>query len=115
MDVASFTTFRNVQKAQIKLKVLTLHPYYPELNPIESLWDILDKQVWAKEADPHNVRRDKDVNTTGHLQECVGVQVRAAVATWTMQYEAGRHAVMPNWCTDVLNTLKFDGKSDFGK
>lgn len=76
----------------MKSKVLTLHRCHLELNPIKHLWEVLDEQVWAQEADSHNVRRDKDRNTTGHFRECVGVQVRAAVATWAKQYEAGRHA-----------------------
>ena len=33
-----------------KFKVLTWPPHFPDLNPIEHLWDVLDKQVRSMEA-----------------------------------------------------------------
>uniref|UniRef100_A0AAY5KFW1 Tc1-like transposase DDE domain-containing protein n=1 Tax=Esox lucius TaxID=8010 RepID=A0AAY5KFW1_ESOLU len=39
-----------------KFKVLTRPPNSPDLNPIEHLCDVLDKQVQSTEAPPHNLQ-----------------------------------------------------------
>ncbi|KAI4808546.1 hypothetical protein KUCAC02_000603, partial [Chaenocephalus aceratus] len=50
-----------------------------DLNPVEHLWDVLDKQVRSMEAPPRNLQDIKDLlnvlvpATTAHLQRSTGV------------------------------------------
>ncbi|XP_066556920.1 uncharacterized protein sergef isoform X2 [Amia ocellicauda] len=44
-----------------EFKVLTWPPNSPDLNPIEHLWDVLDKQVRSMEAPPRNLQDLKDL------------------------------------------------------
>ncbi|MCI4387329.1 hypothetical protein PGIGA_G00072870 [Pangasianodon gigas] len=44
-----------------EFKVLTWSPNSPDLNLIEHLWDVLDKQVRSMEAPPHNLQDLKDL------------------------------------------------------
>lgn len=39
-----------------KNKVLTRPPNFPDLNPVERLWDLLAKQFRSMEAAPHNLQ-----------------------------------------------------------
>ncbi|KAK3539724.1 hypothetical protein QTP70_012747 [Hemibagrus guttatus] len=58
-----------------QFEVLTWAPNSPDLNPIQHLWDVPDKQVRSMEA-PHNNLQDlKDLvpDTTAHLQGSSGV------------------------------------------
>ncbi|MCI4386854.1 hypothetical protein PGIGA_G00067410 [Pangasianodon gigas] len=51
-----------------EFKVLTWPPNSPDLNPIEHLWDVLDKQVRSIEAPPHNLQDLKDLLLTSWCQ-----------------------------------------------
>lgn len=42
-------------------KVLTWHPNSADFNPIEHMWDLLDKQFWSMEAPTHNLQGLKDM------------------------------------------------------
>ncbi|KAJ4948457.1 hypothetical protein JOQ06_019991 [Pogonophryne albipinna] len=53
--------FQQVEEHQNELKVLTLPPNSPDLNPVEHLWDVLDKQVRSMEAPPRNLQDIKDL------------------------------------------------------
>ncbi|KAK3533242.1 hypothetical protein QTP70_013655 [Hemibagrus guttatus] len=48
--------------------VLTPPPNSPDLNPIQHLWDVLDMQVRAMEAPPHNLQDLKDLLLTSWCQ-----------------------------------------------
>ncbi|KAK3509804.1 hypothetical protein QTP70_011627 [Hemibagrus guttatus] len=48
--------------------VLTPPPNSPDLNPIQHLWDVLDKQVRSMEAPPHNLQDLKDLLLTSWCQ-----------------------------------------------
>ncbi|KAK3520813.1 hypothetical protein QTP70_032379, partial [Hemibagrus guttatus] len=50
------------------IEVLTWPPNSPDLNPIEHLWDVLDKQVQSLEAPPHNIQDLKDLLLTWWCQ-----------------------------------------------
>merc|ERR1711980_5436 len=43
-------------------------PNSPDLNPMEHLWDVLDKQVRSMEAPPHNLQDLKDLLLTSWCQ-----------------------------------------------
>ena len=45
-----------------------LPPYSPDLNPIEHLWDVLNKQVRSMEAPPRNLKDLKDLLLTSWCQ-----------------------------------------------
>ena len=47
-----------------EFEVLTWPSNSPDLNPIEHLWDVLDKQVRSMEAPPHNLENLKDLLLT---------------------------------------------------
>ena len=47
-----------------EFEVLTWPPNSPDLNPIEHLWDVLNKQVRSMEAPPHNLQDLKDLLLT---------------------------------------------------
>ncbi|KAK3568332.1 hypothetical protein QTP86_004231 [Hemibagrus guttatus] len=51
-----------------QFEVLTLPPNSPDLNPIQHLWDVLDKQVRSMEASPHNLQDLKDLQLTSWCQ-----------------------------------------------
>lgn len=51
-----------------EFKVLTWPPNSPDLNPIEHLWDVLDKQVRSMEAPPRNLQDLKDLLLTSWCQ-----------------------------------------------
>ena len=51
-----------------KFRVLTWPPNSPDLNPIEHLWDVLDKQVRSMEASPRNFQDLKDLLLTSWCQ-----------------------------------------------
>ncbi|MCJ8738877.1 hypothetical protein PDJAM_G00040730 [Pangasius djambal] len=52
-----------------EFKVLTWPPNSPDLNPIEHLWDVLDKQVRSMEAPPHNLQDLKGLLLTSWCQK----------------------------------------------
>ena len=47
-----------------QFEVLPRPPGSPDLNPIQHLWDVLDKQVRSMEAPPHNLQDLKDLLLT---------------------------------------------------
>uniref|UniRef100_A0A8P4G4M8 Transposable element Tcb1 transposase n=1 Tax=Dicentrarchus labrax TaxID=13489 RepID=A0A8P4G4M8_DICLA len=49
-------------------RVLTWPPNSPDLNPVEHLWDALDKQVRSMESPPHNLQDLKDLLQTSWCQ-----------------------------------------------
>ncbi|KAK3536012.1 hypothetical protein QTP70_024504 [Hemibagrus guttatus] len=51
-----------------QFEVLTPPPNSPDLNPIQNLWDVLDKQVPSMEAPPHNLLDLKDLLLTSWCQ-----------------------------------------------
>ena len=51
-----------------ELEVLTRPPNSPDLNPMEHLWDVLDKQVRSTEAPPRNLQDLKDLLLTAWCQ-----------------------------------------------
>ncbi|KAK3570575.1 hypothetical protein QTP86_022521 [Hemibagrus guttatus] len=51
-----------------QFEVLTPPPNSPDLNPIQHLWDVLDKQVPSMEAPPHNLQNLKDLLLTSWSQ-----------------------------------------------
>ncbi|KAK3532871.1 hypothetical protein QTP70_001156 [Hemibagrus guttatus] len=51
-----------------QFEVLTWPPNSPDLNPIQHLWDVLDKQVRSMEARPHNLQDLKDLLLTSWCQ-----------------------------------------------
>ncbi|KAK3527039.1 hypothetical protein QTP86_008668 [Hemibagrus guttatus] len=51
-----------------KFEVLTWPPNSPDLNPIQHLWDVLDKQVQSSEAPPRNLQDLKDLLRTSWCQ-----------------------------------------------
>ncbi|KAJ8417445.1 hypothetical protein AAFF_G00286720 [Aldrovandia affinis] len=51
-----------------EFKVLTWPPNSPDLNPIDHLWNVLDKQVQSMEASPHNLQDLKDLMLTSWCQ-----------------------------------------------
>ena len=51
-----------------EFEVLTWPPNSPDLNPVELLWDVLDKQVQSMEAPPHNLQDLKDLLPTSWCQ-----------------------------------------------
>ncbi|KAF7641916.1 hypothetical protein LDENG_00268470 [Lucifuga dentata] len=72
-----------------EFKVLTWPPNSPDLNPIQHLWDVLEKQVRSMEVPPRNLQDLKDLllmswcQIPGHLQrsmESMPPRVRAVLA-----------------------------------
>ncbi|KAK3557200.1 hypothetical protein QTP70_026141, partial [Hemibagrus guttatus] len=51
-----------------QFEVSTWPPNSPDLNPIENLWDVLDKQVQSMEASPRNLQDLKDLLLTSWCQ-----------------------------------------------
>ncbi|KAK3531066.1 hypothetical protein QTP70_009444, partial [Hemibagrus guttatus] len=51
-----------------QFEVLTPPPNSPDLNPIQHLWDVLDKQVRSMETPPYNLRDLKDLLLTSWCQ-----------------------------------------------
>ncbi|KAK3551827.1 hypothetical protein QTP70_029006 [Hemibagrus guttatus] len=51
-----------------QFEVLTPPPHSPDLNPIQHLWYVLDKQVRSMEAPPHNLQDLKDLLLTSWCQ-----------------------------------------------
>ena len=51
-----------------EFEVLTRPPNSPDLNPMEHLWDVLDKQVRSTEAPPRNLQDLKDLLLTAWCQ-----------------------------------------------
>ena len=51
-----------------EFEVLTWPPNSPDLNPIEHLWDVLNKQVRSMEAPPRNLQDLKDLLLTSWCQ-----------------------------------------------
>ncbi|MCI4388573.1 hypothetical protein PGIGA_G00087550 [Pangasianodon gigas] len=51
-----------------EFRVLTWPPNYPDVNLIDHLWDVLDKQVWSMEAPPHKLHDLKDLLLTSWCQ-----------------------------------------------
>uniref|UniRef100_A0A0E9WSK0 Tc1-like transposase DDE domain-containing protein n=1 Tax=Anguilla anguilla TaxID=7936 RepID=A0A0E9WSK0_ANGAN len=51
-----------------EFKVLPWPPNSPDLNPIEHLWDVLEKQVRSMEAPPHNLQDLNDLLLTSWCQ-----------------------------------------------
>ncbi|KAK3513336.1 hypothetical protein QTP70_012369 [Hemibagrus guttatus] len=47
---------------------LTPPPNSPDLNPVQRLWDVLDKQMPSMEAPPHNLQDLKDLLLTSWCQ-----------------------------------------------
>ncbi|KAK3560338.1 hypothetical protein QTP86_006422 [Hemibagrus guttatus] len=63
-----------------QFEVLTPPPNSPDLNPIQHLWDVLDKQVRSMETPPYNLQGPKGSaanilvpDPTAHLQGSSGV------------------------------------------
>ena len=93
-----------------KFEVLTWPPNSPDLNPIEHLWDVLDKQIQSMEAPPCNIQDLKDLLLTSWCQipqhtfrglvESMPQRVRAVLAAkgGPAQYLAGGQYVMPDRC-----------------
>ncbi|KAK3525669.1 hypothetical protein QTP70_004315 [Hemibagrus guttatus] len=77
-------------KQNNQFEVLTWPPNSPDLNPIQHLWDVLDKQVRSMEAPPHNLEDLKDLllppwcqtpqHTFRDLEESMPRWVRAVLA-----------------------------------
>ncbi|KAK3541531.1 hypothetical protein QTP86_029169 [Hemibagrus guttatus] len=51
-----------------QFEVLTWPPNSPDLNPVQHLWDVLDKQVPTMETPPHNLQDLKDLLLTSWCQ-----------------------------------------------
>ncbi|KAK3562823.1 hypothetical protein QTP86_010397 [Hemibagrus guttatus] len=51
-----------------EFEVLTCPPNSPDLNPIQHLWDVLDKQVRSMKAAPRNLQDFKDLLLTSWCQ-----------------------------------------------
>jgi len=56
------------EEHNIEFEVLNWPPSSPDLNPIEHLWDVLNKQVRSMEAPPHNLQDLKDLLLTSWCQ-----------------------------------------------
>ncbi|KAK3563664.1 hypothetical protein QTP86_033502 [Hemibagrus guttatus] len=86
-----------------EFEVLTCPPNSPNLNPIQHLWDVLDKQVRSMKAPPHNLQDLKDLLLTSWCQipqhtfrdlvESIPRWVRAVLAAkgGPTQCQAGGH------------------------
>ncbi|KAK3552217.1 hypothetical protein QTP86_005984 [Hemibagrus guttatus] len=84
-------------------EVLAWPPNSPDLNPIQHLWDVLNKQVRSMEATPHNLQDLKTVanilvpDPTAHLQGSSGVHA-STVACMVLMF--GRlQALVPSEAT----------------
>lgn len=74
-------------------EVLTRPSNSPDLNPIEGLWDVLDKDVCSMKAPPQSLQDCVDgAATTAQPQGCSG---RKGGPT---QYQTGVYDVTPDWC-----------------
>ncbi|XP_047016706.1 spliceosome-associated protein CWC27 homolog isoform X2 [Ictalurus punctatus] len=65
---ALHTLFRNGLRNMTEFKLLTPPPKSPDLNPIQLLWDVLNKQVRSTEARPHILQDIKDLLLTSRCQ-----------------------------------------------
>uniref|UniRef100_A0A3Q3JTD4 Transposase Tc1-like domain-containing protein n=1 Tax=Monopterus albus TaxID=43700 RepID=A0A3Q3JTD4_MONAL len=94
-----------------EFKVLTWPPNSPDLNPVEHLWDVLEKQIQDMEASPHSLQDLKDLLMTSWCQipedtfrglvESMPQRVRAVLAEQggPTQYLAGGFNVEADPCT----------------
>ena len=81
-----------------KFEVLTWPPNSPDLNLIEDLWDVLDKQVWSTEAPPCNLEDLKNLLLTSWCQI-------------PKQTSRGLEESMPWWVRAVLAATPFATKT----
>ncbi len=98
-----------------ELKVLTWPPNSPELNLIEHLWDVLEKQVRSMQAPPCNLQDLKDLllmswcqiahDTFRGLVESMPRRVRAVLAAQggPTQYQAGGVNVVADGTTSAAS------------
>ncbi|KAK3520060.1 hypothetical protein QTP70_011983 [Hemibagrus guttatus] len=91
-----------------KFEVLTWPPNSPDLNPIEHLWDFLDKQFRSMEDPSHNLEDLEDLLLTSWCQipqhtfrdlvESMPGQGCFGSKTGNRQYYVGGHNVMSDEC-----------------
>ncbi|KAK3557036.1 hypothetical protein QTP70_024249 [Hemibagrus guttatus] len=89
-DLSEFDKGQWFDEHNNEFEVLTWPPNSPNLNPIEHLWDVLNKQVRSMEASPHNLQDLKDLlltfwcqiphHTFRDLVESMPQRVRAVLA-----------------------------------
>ena len=80
------------EKHDKEFKVLSWPPNSTDLNPIEHLWDLLEKQIQSMETTPHNSQALKDLllmswcqipeYTFRGLLESVHREIKAIVVAW---------------------------------
>ncbi|KAK3560207.1 hypothetical protein QTP86_000776, partial [Hemibagrus guttatus] len=85
-----------------QFEVLTPPPNSPDLNPIQLLWDVLDKQVRSMQAPPYNLQDLKDLllsswcqipqHTFRGLVESIPQRVRAVSAA-----KMGTNTILGRW------------------
>ncbi|KAK3544158.1 hypothetical protein QTP86_003944 [Hemibagrus guttatus] len=124
MAVASFSRIMRHKAEMVQewfdehnneFEVLTWPPNSPDLNPIEHLWDVLDKQVRSMEATPHNLQELKDLLLTSWFQyprdltyemKLLLVPCEKEVTIWTFQKTRipvlGRHELTLMWSSAVV-------------
>ena len=95
-----------------EFSVLIWPPDSSDLNPIEHLWDVLDKQVPSIEAPPHNLQGLKDAanileHTSRGVVESMPLRVKAVLAE-----KGGPPTAVPNLLDNTDQTDTVSGRPE---